>query len=95
MSAGIHNYGSGEPNGMDEFRALVAQIADGVIEHALVEGVMAELRSNLGVSDEGLPAYGIAKVAHYAAQVAIATAWSVNPDVLKMTARESGFWGAP
>ena len=89
MSRGMHNYGSGEPNGMDEFRALVAKIADGVIAHALVEGVMAELRGNLGVSDDGLPAYGIAKVAHHAAQVALATAWGVNPDALKMTTGEA------
>lgn len=74
---------------MDEFRELVAKIADGVCAHPLVEEIMAELRDNLGVSEDGLPAYGIAKVAHYAAQVAIATAWSVNPDMLKMTASEA------
>lgn len=63
--------------------------ADLALKHPLVVGVMAELRKNLRVSATGLPAWGIAKVAHYAAQVAFAIAYGVDPDVLRLTPEEA------
>lgn len=73
----------------DDFRKDAATAADEALRHPLVVDVMAELRSNLGVSDDGLPAYGIAKVAHYAAQVAYAVALDVDPNVLRMSPSEA------
>ena len=67
---------------------LVAE-ADKALEHQLVRDVMAELRENLGVSDTGLPAYGIAKVAHYAAVVARAQAFGFDPDLLRLSNEEA------
>lgn len=64
--------------------AVVAR-ANTVIAHELVVDVMAELRGNLGVADQGLPAYGISKVAHYTAMVAIAQTLGIDPDLLRLT----------
>ena len=66
-----------------------ANTANEAVDHPLVEGVMAELRDNLGVSDSGLPAYGIRKVARYAAQVARAQALGFDPESLRMTPTEA------
>lgn len=73
----------------DDWKQLHANAADETLKHPLVQDVMAELRGNLGVSDDGLPAYGIAKVAHYAAQVARAQALGFDPDLLRMTPEEA------
>lgn len=72
-----------------DWKQLHANAADETLRHPLVVGVMAELRGNLGVSDDGLPAYGIAKVAHYAAQVARAQALGFDPELLRMTPDEA------
>lgn len=74
---------------MSAFSDEAATAAAMAIRHPLVVGVMAELRDNLGVSDDGLPAYGIAKVANYAAQVAFAVAYGVEPDVLRLSKEEA------
>lgn len=59
------------------------------LDHELVVAVMAELRENLGVSDTGLPAYGIRKVAYYAASVARAQALGFDPNLLRITDSEA------
>lgn len=74
---------------MSEWKQAHADAADLTVAHPIVERVMAELRSNLGMSGDGLPAYGIAKVAHYAAQVARAQALGFDPDLLRMTAEDA------
>ena len=74
---------------MSDWKQAHANAADRTIEHPLMRAVMAELRANLGVSDNSLPAYGIAKVAHYAAQVARAQALGFDPDLLRMSADEA------
>ena len=66
-----------------------ANKANEAVEHPLVEGIMAELRDNLGVTDTGLPAYGIRKVALYAAQVARAQALGFDPELLRLTPDEA------
>lgn len=71
------------------FQKSVSDRADQALAHPIVESVMAELRGNLGVPDDGLPAYGIVKVAHYAASVAIAQTVGVDPDLLRMNADEA------
>lgn len=74
---------------MSDWKQAHATAADRTIEHPIVERVMAELRANLGAGDKGLPAYGIAKVAHVAAQVARAQALGFDPDLLRMTDGEA------
>lgn len=49
----------------------------------LIEHVQEELADNLGVSQDGLPWYGIGKVAMYSAQVSAAIARGINPAVLR------------
>lgn len=44
---------------------------------------------NINVADTGLPAYGIRKVAHYAAMVARADALGFDPNLLRMTKAEA------
>lgn len=66
-----------------------ANAASASIKHELVEGVIAEYLDNLGIADKGLPAYGIRKVAHYAAMVARADALGFDPNLLRMTNDEA------
>lgn len=65
-----------------------ANAASASIRHELVEEVISEFMANIGVVDTGLPAYGIRKVALYAAQVARADALGFDPNLLRMTAGE-------
>ncbi len=58
-------------------------------KHELVEGVIEEFMDNIGLADTGLPAYGIRKVAHYAAMVARAHALGFDPNLLRMTNEEA------
>lgn len=59
------------------------------IKHDLVEGVIEEFLDNVGIADKGLPAYGIRKVAYYAAMVARADALGFDPNLLRMTGQEA------
>lgn len=56
--------------------------------HPLVQAVMEELRWNLNVPEDGLAAYGIAKVAHVAGAVAAAVALGLDPEELRITPQE-------
>lgn len=54
-----------------------------------VESVMEEYASNMGFDPKhGLPAYGMMKVAMYAAQVARAQALGIDPELLRMSGEE-------
>lgn len=66
-----------------------ANSASASIKHELVEGVIEEFMENIGLADKGLPAYGIRKVAHYAAMVARADALGFDPNLLRMTNAEA------
>lgn len=72
-----------------DWKARHAVESEKALEHELVREVMAELRGNLNVSDDGLAAYGIQKVAYYAASVARAQALGFNPNLLRMTESEA------
>lgn len=65
-----------------------ANDASASISHPLVEDVIAELLTNLGLPHGGLPAYGVRKVALYAAQVARAQALGFDPELLRLTEDE-------
>jgi len=66
-----------------------ANAANASIEHELVEGVIEEFMDNIGLADKGLPAYGIRKVARYAAMVARAHALGFDPNLLRMSNSEA------
>ena len=66
-----------------------ANEAHRAVEHPLVQEVMAEFADNMGFALTGLPAYGLAKVAHYAAQVARAQALHFDPELLRLTPEEA------
>ena len=72
-----------------DWKSLHANEADRAVGHELVEGVVAELLDNLGIADGGLPAYGIRKVAHYAAMVARAQALGFDPNLLRLSSKEA------
>lgn len=76
-------------NKKETWRDQLVHDADQALTHKLVVDVMAELRENLGVADSGLPAYGIMKVAHYAAVVARAQALGIDPELLRTTDAEA------
>lgn len=59
------------------------------LEHPLVVEVMKEFADNMGFKLEGLPRYGLKKVAMYAAQVARAQALGIDPDDLRSTPEEA------
>lgn len=55
--------------------------------HPMVERVMQEYADNMGFDAKvGLPAYGMMKIAMYAAQVARAQALGFDPELLRLTA---------
>ena len=66
-----------------------ANAASASIKHELVENVIEEFMDNVGLTDKGLPAYGIRKVAHYAAMIARADALGFDPYLLRMTHDEA------
>lgn len=58
--------------------------------HPMVERVMQEYADNMGFDAKvGLPAYGMMKVAMYAAQVARAQALGFDPELLRLSAAEA------
>ena len=74
---------------MNDWKDKHAHEASASIKHELVEGVIEEFMDNINLADKGLPAYGIRKVAHYAAQVARAHALGFDPNLLRMTTGEA------
>jgi hypothetical protein len=59
------------------------------LDHDLVREVMDEYAKNMGFELEGLPRYGLMKVAMYAAQAARAQALGFDPDLLRMSDGEA------
>lgn len=58
--------------------------------HPMVERVMQEYADNMGFDAKvGLPAYGMMKVAMYAAQVARAQALGFDPELLRLSSDEA------
>jgi hypothetical protein len=62
---------------------------EGVLDHPLVLRAMEEFADNMGFKLEGLPRYGLMKIASYVAQVARARALGFDPDLLLLTAEEA------
>lgn len=73
---------------MAEWKSAHMDASGKAVDHELVVGVIEELIENLGVGLDGLPAYGIRKVARYAAAVARAQALGFDPNLLRITADE-------
>lgn len=71
-----------------ERKAIQADAGEAV-EHPYVARVMAEFAMNMGFRLDGLPEYGMKKVAAYAAIVGACIARGVDPKVLESTP-ESG-----
>ncbi|WP_454295046.1 hypothetical protein [Salana multivorans] len=74
---------------MDGWKQEHAEAANVAVEHPLVAAAIEEYLGNLGIKDSGLPAYGIRKVAVYAAQVARAQALGIDPERLRLTSEEA------
>ena len=74
---------------MTDWKNDHANEASKAVKHPICQAVIEELIDNLGVSHKGLPAYGIRKVALYAAQVARAQALGFDPDLLRVNAAEA------
>lgn len=71
-------------------KSKFALVAGKAIEHPLVQAVMTEYARNMGFDPKtGLPAYGMMKVAMYAAQVARAQALGLDPELLRTTTDEA------
>ncbi len=66
-----------------------ADEAEKALDHALVRSVIREFADNMGFELEGLPKYGIMKVAMYVATVARAQALGIDPDELRQTPQEA------
>jgi hypothetical protein len=75
---------------MSDWKNVHANAAGKALDHDLVKDVIAEYAENMGFDPEnGLPAYGVRKVAMYAAQVARAQALGFDPNLLRMTDEET------
>lgn len=74
---------------MDYWKQRHAEAADAAIEHPLVVSAVQEYLENLGLDDSSLLAYGIRKVAAYAAQVARDQALGIDPEQLRLTPEEA------
>jgi len=75
-------------------RDRIVATADQAVQHELVRGVIEEFADNMNFVNSGLPAYGMEKVAHYAAQVAVALFQGIDPNSLRLTAEEfAALWG--
>ena len=66
-----------------------ANEAEKVFDHPLMQQVMDEYADNMGFKLEGLPKYGLMKVASYAAILARAYALGFDPDLLRYTSEEA------
>lgn len=66
----------------------IAHKASQAIDHSLVVNTALELCSNLGIPFDGLTAYGLNKLAHAAASVAIAQAAGIDADELRLDPAE-------
>jgi hypothetical protein len=78
-----------------DWKELHANESMKALDHPLVAGVMEEYADNMNFDPKvGLPAYGMMKVAMYAAQVARAQALGFDPDMLRMSRDEanSALW---
>lgn len=71
-----------------DWKQAHANLAEQAIDHPLVVGVMEEFAANMRFELKGLPAYGLAKVALYAAQVARAQCLGFDPELLRLTPDE-------
>lgn len=72
----------------DDWKQLHANEAEKALTHPLVLNVIEEFMDNVGLANKGLPAYGIRKVAFYAATVARAQTLGFDPDLLRYSAEE-------
>ncbi len=74
---------------MSDWKQEITDNATKAVEHDLVQSVCRELADNLGVPFDGLPRYGIEKVAIYAASVAVTQTLGIDPDLLRLTPEEA------
>lgn len=72
-----------------DWKQTFANDAWNMSEHELVDGVIEELCNNLGQKNDGLVAYGFAKVRQYVATITLARARGVDPDLLRMSDDEA------
>lgn len=66
----------------------IAKDADAAINHEFVLNAMKEFASNMDFSLDGLPKYGLMKIAHITASVAIACERNIDPEDLRITQEE-------
>lgn len=66
-----------------------ADAAYAAVDHPTVRQAMEEYAENMRFELSGLPAYGLEKVARYAAMVARCQAVGVDPDEMRLTPAES------
>lgn len=73
---------------MSDWRQDHANEAEKALDHELVTNVIEEFADNMGFKLEGLPKYGIYKVAMYVASVTRAQTLGFDPDLLRMSDEE-------
>lgn len=66
-----------------------ANASEAAIRHPMVLEVMQEFADNMGFKFEGLPRYGLMKIASYVAQIARAQALGFDPDLLRLSDEEA------
>lgn len=66
-----------------------ADQSERVFDVQMMQDVMAEFAENMGFTLDGLPKYGLMKVAGYAAQIARAQTLGIDPELLRMTPAET------
>ncbi len=74
---------------MTDWKQTIANLAAAVVDHDLVQDVCHEQAQNFHIPYSGLHRYGLEKVASYAATVAIAQTFGIDPDLLRLTPDEA------
>lgn len=66
-----------------------AKEADKLTKHGIIESVLTEFAHNMHFERDGLPEYGLQKIVSYVAQVVLAAAKGINPDMLCLSPEEA------
>lgn len=75
--------------GVTDWKQELADEAEKALQHPFVVDAMQEFADNMRFKLDGLPSYGLHKVAGLAAQVARAQALGIDPDTLRLTPQEA------
>jgi hypothetical protein len=73
---------------MSDWKRQHANEAEAMAQHALIDMVLDEFAMNMQFERKGLRAYGLAKIVSCVAQVVLARARGIDPEMLRLSDAE-------